>query len=663
MDHPAQHPNSVSSIAYRADIDGLRAIAVIAVVLFHAFPGAARGGFVGVDIFFVISGYLITSIISREIENGTYSTLKFYERRLRRIAPAFMVVCLFCLILASFLYVPQDFEIFGESLLASVLIHANIFFFKEAGYFFAPADVLPLLHIWSLSVEEQFYIFFPIVLVFASRTRFRDKLILAILAISFVASCVGVFAAPEAAFYLTPFRAWELLIGAALALGAVPKTTGKLAEILSWVGAALIITAIWGLSEASLFPGWNALLPCLGAALLIHAGQQPTVNRLLSSTPMVAIGLISYSLYLWHWPLLSFAAYIAMRPLTFVETIAVVTAAFVLAWLSYRFVEQPFRRSRSRRILFPIFAGAALLTVAALIADGTKGASWRLSDQVAAMTTGDAIRIGMPHGNCGLGRLEGIDSRLAPLNNAPRSIVCRLGAEGVAPTVVIWGDSHGDAVAPALDAVLKHAGKAGYSFSRGGCPPIMGIDRQERPTWRCAEFAERVFEVLTAMKPEQVIIAARWAYYFEGTRNANIRGPSPVFSPDGNFDAVSAGLSTSLAKVSELGSSLTLMTSIPEIAVHVSSTLGRAAILHRDADIAPTRLEFEHRQARSRTELVRQAERLNARILSPEDYLCDSQICAVTRDGKSLYVDYNHLSQAGAATLVPMFERIFAPNR
>jgi len=329
---------------YRPDIDGLRAVAVRAVVAFHAYAPAAPGGFVGVDIFFVISGYLITSLLAREIDGGTYSTWRFYERRLRRIAPASLVVCAVAAVAAALIYVPSEFELFGESLTASLLIHANIFFYKESGYFAAPEDVMPLLHIWSLSVEEQFYVFFPIVLVLLSKWRIRTPGIFVLFAASFVASCVAVVMSPDAAFYLAQYRAWELLTGSLLALRVVPSPGRRAADVASWVGGALIAFSIWGLSSRSAFPGWNAAFPCLGAALLIYAGPQAMLNRWLSTAPAVGVGLISYSLYLWHWPLLAFGAAIAMRPLHPQEAAVAVALAFLLAWLSYRFVETPFRR-------------------------------------------------------------------------------------------------------------------------------------------------------------------------------------------------------------------------------------------------------------------------------------------------------------------------------
>jgi len=648
--------SSIVAHGYRADIDGLRAVAVLAVVLFHAFPGLVPGGFVGVDIFFVISGYLITGIIAREIDAGTYSTWRFYERRLRRIVPAFLVVCAVSAIGAALLYVPNDFELFGESLVASLLIYANIFFFKESGYFAASDEVLPLLHIWSLSVEEQFYVFFPLALVLLSKWKLRTAGIVIGLAVSFAAGCVAVITNPEAAFFLAQYRAWELLIGSFLAVGTLPTLSHRAADVCSLIGGALIAAALWGLSSASTFPGWNAAIPSLGAALLIYAGPQATLNRGLSTAPMVGIGLISYSLYLWHWPLLSFGAYIAIRPLLPIEAAAIVALAFVAAWLSYRFVERPFRRPVNRTGITPLFGGFAALLAVALVADQSKGAAWRLPDDVAAMTNKEAVRSGMPSERCSMRKLAEADQRLAHLANVRRSMICRLGDPNVQPTVILWGDSHGEAAAPALDAALARGGKAGYLFGRGGCVPIVSIERIDRPAWPCAEFADKALQALATIKPELVIMVARWPYYFEGSRYER-KGPAPVFAPEGNFEVVAAGLDATLARLRPMVPSLILMTTVPEVGFPVPSTLGRAAILGREIDIAPTRKAYDQRQQRSTAEVTRLAKKYGALLMTPDTILCPGLKCEVVRDGVVLYADYNHLTRAGAHLLVPMFEQ------
>ncbi len=361
---------------YRRDIDGLRALAVVPVVLFHAGVPGFSGGFVGVDVFFVISGYLITLLIAREITEGSFTIAGFYERRVRRIIPALFAVLLVSTVLATRLFLPDQLRDFSKSLVATVLFSSNVFFWREAGYFAAPAAEKPLLHTWSLAVEEQFYIAFPIALLIIHKwlgQRWVAWLAPAALA-SFALSVWGVIHAPGATFYLAPTRAWELLIGALLALGAIPRPKRRYAiELGAIVGLALIAWAVFGLSRETPFPGLNALYPCVGAALLLHAGEASFAGlrdrACWRHRPLVAIGLISYSLYLWHWPLLVFAQYVRVFELTLAERLVVVCIAGLAAALSWRFVERPFR-SRSGSITRKQLATATAMCAAILVGAG-----------------------------------------------------------------------------------------------------------------------------------------------------------------------------------------------------------------------------------------------------------------------------------------------------
>lgn len=355
---------------YRPDIDGLRALAIIPVILFHAGIAGFSGGFVGVDIFFVISGFLITSIIYREMQKGTFSLLTFWERRMRRIIPALFVVIVATLIFGYFIILfPVDYIDLAQSTLSQALFLANMFFLRKNSYFAGPSESMPLLHTWSLSVEEQFYIGFPILMLLI--WRFGRKAILAILILLFGASLLysySLLAAPtngfsilgvpnvwggalnaNAAFYLIFARAFELCIGSILAIGAFSVQNKFLKECLAFAGIAAIIYAIVFFTEETLFPGLNALYPTIGAALLIVAntGARTFVGNVLSFPVFVWIGLISYSLYLWHWPLLVLARFYLNRiELTQFEVSILIIAAFALSYLTYRFVETPFREKR-----------------------------------------------------------------------------------------------------------------------------------------------------------------------------------------------------------------------------------------------------------------------------------------------------------------------------
>ena len=365
------------STSYRPDVDGLRAVAIVPVVLYHLGVRPFGGGFVGVDVFFVISGFLITSLIHAEMIAGKFSILAFYERRIRRLFPALFVVMAACTFAALALYLPPDLQAFSRSLIATTLFSANLLFWKTAGYFTAAPETKPFLHAWSLAVEEQFYIFYPpLLLLVVKFARRRIPMILATLAmLSFVASVVEVHAKPNAAFYLPQFRAWELLLGALLAVQVVPPPKSRIVrEALSALGLCLIGVAVVTYGSDTPFPGVSALLPTLGAALIIYTGSggPSRVNRALSLRPMVFIGWLSYSLYLWHWPVIVFAEYFAMRELTATEKAMVVLVSVALAILSWAFVERPFRGKGgilSRRLLF----GASFASMAGFIAVGALG--------------------------------------------------------------------------------------------------------------------------------------------------------------------------------------------------------------------------------------------------------------------------------------------------
>ena len=299
---------------YRKDIDGLRAVAVLAVVFFHSKLPGFSGGFVGVDVFFVISGFLITGLMAHDRGADRFSLVTFYFRRVRRIVPALLCVYVACTLLAAVLMLPGDMAEFGRSLLSSATFISNHFFYRLAGYFGGESDLKPLLHTWSLSIEEQFYLVWPLLFLVIGRWQYRwlPYFVWAAGAISLAASVVMVGYQKEAAFFLAPFRAWELLLGASLALlSRRPAIPAWLAELCASAGLSMIVASVLFLDEGHAFPGLLALPPCLGTALLIFAGMErrPAVTRLLSTGPAVAVGLISYSLYLWHWPILSFARY------------------------------------------------------------------------------------------------------------------------------------------------------------------------------------------------------------------------------------------------------------------------------------------------------------------------------------------------------------------
>ena len=374
---------------YRPEIDGLRAIAVAAVILFHAGFALFGGGFVGVDVFFVISGFLITSIIVEELKTGRFSVVRFYERRARRILPALFTVMAACVPFAYSLLSPDDLKDFAQSLAAICLFASNVLFWGESGYFDTQAELKPLLHTWSLAVEEQFYVVFPLLLLAVWRLgrKFLLALIGVIAVVSLVTSVDEVRNFPSAAFYLLPSRAWQLLVGALASLvadrwpsAALRQPAVRLAsEAFGWGGMAMIVMALFLFDEQTPFPGLNAALPTVGTVLvLLGASDRTSVGRMLAWRPLVGLGLISYSAYLWHQPLFAFTKHALLADLPTDLAIVLCAVTIVLACLSWRYVEQPFRdRSLiSRGMVFALSAAG----MAAFVGLGFIG--HRMSDQI-----------------------------------------------------------------------------------------------------------------------------------------------------------------------------------------------------------------------------------------------------------------------------------------
>ena len=620
--------------SYRPDIDGLRAVAVLAVVLHHLSAPLLPGGYVGVDVFFVISGYLITGIISREIAQGQFTFARFYERRARRIFPALFAVLAATLVAAYFLLLPSDMVYTLRGALGTLFFASNVVFWRDMkeGYFAATdLGLNPLLHTWSLSVEEQFYVFFPILLLLCF--RFARRHIVAVLLVCAVVSLAGAALLVEsksvAVFFLSPFRAWELLAGSLLALGAVPSLRSRAArELTAGAGLLAIVLACFVFDHKTTFPGLAALAPVLGAAAIIHAGGSGSsmVARLLELRPVVYVGLISYSLYLWHWPLIVLVRYaIYMAPITpYIPALFV--ASLVLGSLSYHFVEQPFRRGAvvSRRFVFASSAVcASVLAVVSGVGLLRSGFVERFSPEVVQLDLARTPVI--PFKNC-----DGI-----PVENA-----CTLGSTGGEVGLLIWGDSHALAWAPALDSGLAHARARAVFSNSSGCPPMLDVDNANKPV--CPTQNQAVKDYLLANPGiRTVVLSAYWSAYFREDGPLKAQAGNP---PAWGSDAAKNALHATIEWLRDNGRQVILIGPVPvyEPSVPLALALEKATgrrILQSSSDT-------DQRKKNATFFEVVEAEKHEGgapfRFLDPIQWLC-TPLCTVMQDGVPLYRDSHHL--------------------
>jgi len=510
--------SGVTQLSYRPDIDGLRAVAVMSVVLYHfGIVGALSGGFIGVDIFFVISGFLITSLITADLKVGRFSLLAFYQRRIRRIFPAMLVVLAASLAAGYFFLLPGDYTSLGVSAAYSAASLSNWYFLQNTGYFDRVADMLPLLHMWSLSVEEQFYLVWPLLLAAFFFIARKEAVVIAALICAVVIgglwlSIQRTGTDPKSAFFLAHLRAWELALGALLVfLPPLRKSVSRWKnELPTLIGVALIAISVLTLSREHLFPGLNAVPACVGAALIIWPrGSESLVGHMLSLPAMRFIGLISYSLYLWHWPVLVFYRHYASGAApTFAVATALAAASIGLAYLSWRFIEQPARRGTIKPFITVGvgLAAASTAAVAGLSVAALHGFPGRLSPDVQDMSSLEE----MWKWEC---------PQQVKLDGLPPRSYCAFGASwsDAKTKAVLWGDSHADHWAPIIQPVAERAGIAVLLYRE--CPPIIeagvvDVTLPDQPTLTrdCTESRKLAIAALGS-RPDinLVILASAWS--------------------------------------------------------------------------------------------------------------------------------------------------------
>jgi peptidoglycan/LPS O-acetylase OafA/YrhL len=649
---------------YRPEIDGLRAVAVVPVVLFHAGFSVFSGGYVGVDVFFVISGYLITTILMNDLSAGRFSSWGFYERRARRILPALLVVIFACIPFAWMWMLPAEFKDFSQSIVAVSLFASNILFWQESGYFAATAEVKPLLHTWSLAVEEQYYLLFPLFL-FSMRRFGREYIfwiLVAISLISFVLCEWGWRNWPEANFYLTPMRAWELFSGSLAAMIVLHRGVQS-RDFLASAGLVGIGISILVFDAQTPFPSAYTLLPVGSVMLIILFGGAGTVTaRVLSNRLMIAIGLISYSLYLWHQPLFAFARMRMLHEPDRGVMVALCVCAVGLAYLTWRFVEQPFRANGAilirRQDLF-IASTVGLLGFAVFGAWGhlQNGAQGRLSDEVTSIMAAKA------------GDSSGCHNSLTA-KTVMLGETCVIGRSDIRANIAIIGDSHASRITDALAMHLDKMAMSAITFNASWCAPLMHFGTDVLLKSECTAFVDAALtKTIENSDIRTVILFAEWANYTKGMRFGDENVAAYTFD---NLDdtgdvsqnpiAFDRAMEFTFRKLKQAGKNVVLVSPTPEYQFHVPQSMAKVVLFNQSVGDLPrvTKAGYLERNKEAIHSLREHADRFGFSVLNAYEVFCAAQNCMFHNEKfEALYEDSNHLNFAGASMLVsPLMDMI-----
>lgn len=635
---------------YRPDIDGLRAIAVFAVIGFHAFPGKLVGGFVGVDIFFVISGFLISTIIFGDLERDAFSIVGFYNRRIRRIFPALILVMAASLAFGRFVLIPDEYLHLGKHLISSALFAQNFILWNEIGYFDTSAHTKPLLHLWSLAVEEQFYIFWPLLLAWGWKRKLSIPFITAMVAaLSFSANILAAHIDPSADYYLPITRFWELMIGGMLAYICLhrPDVLRQHVNLQALTGMALIALSMVLIDNERSFPGWWALMPTLGTALVISAGPAAYINKkLLSNKLLVWPGLISYPLYLWHWPLLSFG-YIINPLLSRSEIVLLIASAIVAATLTYRFVELPIRKHRqSPRVPLYLAGGLSLLPICGiLVLSGVWGPRLDLK-QLTLRNEWDFLKA-------------------QPVKHDEN-------ADGIYPfhpereqTTVFIGDSEIAQYAQRIASVQRNQKLNGAIFAvGGGCIPIDDVYTDERKRRNCKKTLADGLQRARNQDVSTVVIGGGWSWYFlsAGYYYRNGRDRIALDSESGRAKAF-ADLEELLESFRKQHKKVFLLLGNP-----MSEGFDPHTHIPRLTKFEPLQahpyVTLDDEQERLRRSLLQVAASAGADVVDPFPALCDSQKCRwVSDDGVPIFKDDSHFNPAWGLAHAGFIDKTIQPVR
>lgn len=668
---PQEHPknNRVHAVKYRPDIDGLRAIAVLAVVLFHFGVPGLTGGFIGVDVFFVISGYLITTIVAREIENNSFSYLSFYTRRALRILPAAILVVLATVACGYWLLLPSEFANLGTASKKFSYFTSNIYFMQITSDYWNQSTlaVQPLLHTWSLSIEEQFYIALPPLLFMTNvlQRRIQGKStkvsislsVIAILwSVSFIYGIHLVNTDQSKAFYSILSRAWELLTGSLLAVVmASNNRTHSVAfkNIVGSIGLFLLLACIFFYDEKMSFPGLNALLPCFCTALLIYSGggvsdtsATSVTQKILGSKPLVFVGLISYSLYLWHWPILVLTKSVTWKAREFHElgVISLLVISVTLAYLTWKFVETPSRslgKSEGGKRITIVCSITALACIYIIGATVTKIGDMKIDfrqpvpEILTTIMKDNSVTPGM--------RCEGSKDPDIILNNGGGCVVGENSTNN--PTFALVGDSHARMWAHGIDEKAKTKMVNGLLLAQSSCIPILGLTPPTRN--ECLGITAAKIKYIQKSDIKKIVLAGYWAGYWREMGGSNR-----------DADSLMLEITKTIKAIRSSGKQVYLMLDIPELASNQESLILALDSL-KYTTAGPTLKSYKDQQGYLNQKLREIASTEDVTILSSTDVICGKTNCISAEKGKTFYRDSHHLTDAGSVRFNSIFNPVF----
>ncbi len=634
------------ALKYRPEIDGIRAIAVLTVVFFHLGIAGFSGGFIGVDMFFVISGYLITAILLREVEGGTISLSLFYERRARRILPLMIAIIVFCLLVTWPLYIQPVFAAFGTSVAGAASFFSNLVFMRRKGYFMPSVHEDPLLHLWSLSVEEQFYIFLPVCLLLLRKYCRRSFAywLFGPAVVSFALNLLICGLSSKVAFYLSPTRAWEFFAGGLLSLPLVHTTS--ITKFLAWLGVIAISVSVLFFDDSIAYPGVYALLPVTGTAMIIYgiSDDRSLVKSILSWKPLVFTGRISYSVYMWHWPLLVFANMLVVHTMSDVQNILFLLFLIIISTLSYYFIEQPFRNKQLLKN-GTLFATACIVSLLILGGIGVfikkgNGLPGRFSEnKLIAEAEKDPF----------------VQSKKMTDKDDWTKQYYSLGDTNSTASFVLWGDSYARAFSYGVDSLTKCLHSSGYCITFSSTPPLFGINikGQEfslaKSTNQALEFIKKHTEV------RSVILAGRWSNYYND-KYIQLVADKAAKRGQAKAKLFEYSLTRTIDTLLSMGRIVYLAEPLPELDASINKIIFRKRILGRDINANGVEVaEYAVRNDSLHQIFNRLETGKKIHLVNVTRYLPATTRYLVVVNGQLLYRDAHHLSIKGSQLVAPAF--------